>query len=152
MVLYPRINLAKAKGTAIVFALGITTLVVVLASAMIMSLRSDILMMEKLSTMTKIHRLIAASEAMALYTLSHDQDHEKKARSFELMLEGESMTGALIAMPSNRAVLDKKIPIKGVIAVLHTRIEGDLLVDVYSLFKKQNAEWQLMYRSHGARK
>lgn len=151
MVIYHRTMKVNMRGSAIVFALGITALVVVLAMAMVMSLRSDLRLTGKLGLMADRQAWISASEAMALHRLNHKDESAPIERSFSLDIDGQKIAGILLDLPPEGAVLDKKIPMKGVLSLLHTTIEVDPVIEVYSLFRKQDKVWQLMYRSHGAR-
>lgn len=151
MVIYHRAMKDKMRGSAIVFALGITSLVVILAMAMILSLRSDIRLMAKLGVMSDRQAWIHASEAMALHRLNHKEESAPIERSFTLDIDGLKIAGILLDLPPEGAVLDKKIPMKGVLSLLHTTIEVEPVIEVYSLFRKQDKVWKLMYRSHGAR-
>lgn len=151
MVIYHRRVKAKMQGSAIVFALGITSLVVILATSMIMSLRTDIRLVEKLETMIRRQSWILASEATAKHMLSIKEKQASVERSFVVESEGVEISGVLLDLPKHGVALDKKIPVKGQLALLHTTVEGETPIEVYSLFKKQDKAWHLVYRSHGAR-
>lgn len=151
MVIPYRAIKARMRGSAIVFALGSTSLVVILATAMIMSLKADIRLVSKLETMINRQSWVMASEATAQHILSKKEDQASVEQSFVLESEGVKMTGVLLALPKDGKALDKKIPVKGTLSLLHTTVEGPTPIEVYSLFKKQDKVWHVLYRSHGAR-
>lgn len=151
MVIYPRAVKATMRGSAIVFALGITALVVILATAMMVSLKSDIRLVGKLETMQRRHAWVMASEANAVHMLNTKEEPVAVEQSFMIESDGVQIIGVLLELPKEGVALDKKIPVKGRLALLHTRVGGNAPIEVYSLLKKQNKIWHLLYRSHGAR-
>jgi hypothetical protein len=151
MVIQVPVLNSRMRGSAIVLALGITSLVVILATAMIMSLRMDMRRVEKLETMTARHSLMMASEAMAIRLMTSIDKKESEETTFDWEEDGVKITGAVFDLPERDQPFDKDIPAKGTLKLLHTTIMYHKAIDVYSIFKQQDKTWRLLYRSHGAR-
>lgn len=151
MVLYASALKVNMRGSAIILAMGISALVVILAVAMMMSLRMDMRRVERLEHMTERHSLVMASEAMGMRMITSIFHGETQDRTFNWEEEGIKVMGELLDLPNATLSFDKEIPVEGEMKLLHTQLKYKKIIDVYSLFRLHDDRWDLLYRSYGAR-
>ncbi len=85
----------KQKGSALVFAMGLCTLVVILATSMILSLHLDMRRYDKMHE-TLIEQLaIQSATAWARSVLADDQIEHKTEQTFSVVLNGAKLEVAL---------------------------------------------------------
>lgn len=149
MVLRPTTLKSHMRGSAIVLALGITSLAVIIAATMMIALRMDMRRVEKLEAMTTRNSLVIASEAMAMRMLQADNEEPFTFQPFKFEEAGIKITGEVKALESHEFPSDVKLASNDELILLHTRLKSKKIIDVYSFFKHSDEGWSLLYRSQG---
>lgn len=151
MVIRPTVLNKQMQGTAVVFALGLMTLVATLATAMIVGLKSDIYRVKKLERMAEQHAWILGAEATAVNLLTGPIQAEDQPKTFAWEREGVKVSGELSALPRDMKIFDEIMPVEGQMRLLHTRLLYSKTMEIYSLLKLEDEDWHVVYRSAGVR-
>lgn len=152
MVIYPRSLKGVCRGSILIYALGMTALVSTLSTAMILSLQSDMRWVNKQNVLIEQRSNLMAIETKTMTLLNSHEEKKRAKKSFEVTINGTPIKGDLLLLSNEKSAWDKKIPLKGSVAVLHSTINGSHPIEVYSIFNQKDKHWQLVYRSHGARR